>query len=755
MKKLTALSLALLLALFPAATGSLAMEQLHPPAHAEEGTVVSPEEPKEDNPPVQPEAPEEDSPPTQTEAPEEENPSIQTEEPEEENSPTQTEAPEGENPPTQTEEPEEENPSIQTEEPEEENPPTQTEAPEEENPSIQPEEPEEENPPIQPEEPEEENPPIQPEEVLPQPPVWTEVSTIDALCAAGGSAGHIRLTADLTVSDPDLQFYTFWTPTTLDMNGHSIQIEAGGWLSFGGGSTPLVILGDGGEEGAFRVVPGGRLDLEDVDVSQFAGLLARQAEGGWLTISKVTVQPEQIVYAQAPVLYQLRASFAVLPLGLSQEELAAQLPDPEGYVNYQGQISELLSVPAGRLSWDIEKNWENISAGRRTLLHARPNGPITGENWPESELIPTLFAPVSCELAILVDGAAIGQIIDHHTVQGSFYELYLLFPDRVQPEGLPRSEERGPACLEFSLDAGETWLSVTAGGESLDTDLLYAELYDDWDKGSQEPYAQLGFYQMNVTFSVRAWADYQGEGYTLRLYTDTLTLSPEGVHIDPGIGGSRGGTVELLPTPPDPPEPVTPPLEETDPPEPVTPPMEETAPPEPVTPPVEGTDPTEPVTPPVEGTDPPEPVSPPVEGTDPPEPVTPPMEEIDPPEPVTPPVEETDPPEPVTPPVEETDPPEPVTFSGTEHGVQPAVSPEGQGTPADPAPHPAQTTPPDSQTQHTAAAPSPRKQTTSALPSPVVQVLAGTAVTVTLVAAAVAAKPATILNWLRRLFYKL
>lgn len=657
MKKLTALSLALLLALSPAATGALAMEQLHPPAEAEEGTIVSPEEPKNDLQPVQPEKPEEELPPVQTEQPEEV-------------------------------------------------PPTQ---------------------------------PVGPEEELPQPPDWREVSTIDELCAAGGSASHIRLTADLTVSDPDLQFYTFWTPTTLDMNGHHIQIEAGGWFSFGGrAASPVVITGDGGEEGAFRVAPGGRLQLGDVDASRLTGLLARQAEGGWLEIREVTAQPEQIAYAQAPVLHQLRASFAALPLGLSQEELAAQLPEPEVYVNYQGQTSMMLSIPADRLSWDIQENREDISAGRRTVLHARPNGPISGEGWPESGLTPTLFAPVSCELAILVDGAAIGYIIDHHTVQGSSYQLYLLFPDRVQPENLPLSEERGLTGLEFSLDGGETWLSVTAGGEDLDTDLLYAELYDERDKKSQEPWAKLYFYQMNVTFSVRAWADYQGEGYTFRLYTDTLTLSPEGVHIDSGIGGSRGGTVDLLPTPPDPP------VTETDPPEPVRPPAEETDPPEPVRPPAEETDPPEPVTPPIEETDPPEPVTPPVEETDPPEPVIPPAEETDPPEPVTPPAEETDPPEPVTS-------PEP----GGEHEVQSEASPEEPAKPTEPASHPAQTTSPDSQTQHTAATPSPEKQPASALPSPTVQVLAGTAVTVTLVTAAAAAKPAAILNWLRRLFHKL
>ena len=536
------------------------------------------------------------------------------------------------------------------------------------------------------------------------------MSTVDALCAAGGKTGHIRLTADLTVSDPDLQFYTFWTPTTLDMNGHHIQIEEGGWLSFGGGSTPVVILGHGGEEGAFRVLSGGRLDLGDVDASQFTGLLARQAEGGCLVTGKVTAQPEQIAYAQAPVLLERFIPFAAIPSGLSQEELAAQLPDVGVYINYQGRY-QMFNIPAGQLSWDIEGSWESISAGRRTVLHAWPAGPITGEDWFESELIPTVLAPLACELAILVDGAAIGEIIDHHTTYGSSYELYFLFPDRVQPESLPLSEERGPICLEFSLDGGESWLSVTADEKALSTDSFSALMRDGRNKRPWEPWAQLFFYQMNVTFSVRAWADYQGEGYTFRLYTDTLALSPKGAHVDPGSGGSRGGTVDLLPTPPDPPV-------------------------------------TEP--------DPPEPVRPPVEDTDPPEPVMP-VEEPDPPEPVTPPVEDTDPSEPVTPPVEDTDPSEPVTSPepGEEYGVQPEEPPEEPGKPADPAPRPAQTTPPDSQTQHTAVTPSPEKQPASALSSPTVQVLAGTTVTVTLVTAAAAAKPAAILNWLRRLFHKL
>lgn len=660
MKKLTALSLALLLVLSPAATGALAMEQLHPPAEAEEGTIVSPEEPKNDLQPVQPEQPEEELPPVQTEQPEEV-------------------------PPTQLEEPEKEVPPTQTEE---------------------------------------ENPPVQAEEELPQSPVWTEVSTIEELCAVGGSAGHIRLTADLTVSAPGFQFYTFWTPTTLDMNGHHIRVASGGNLTFGGGATPVVILGDGGEEGAFRVLPGGRLDLGDVDASQLTGLLVRQAEGGWLVAEDVTAGPGQISYAQAPVVCRRVTGFAAVAQGLSPEELLEQLPDAKVFINYQGRYEQAV-IPAEQLSWDLAEQWEDIEAGRRTVLHARPAGPITGESWFESELTPTVLAPIPCELAILVDGAAIGEINSIHDIYGSTYSLGILLPNQVQPEGLPLSRERGPACLEFSLDGGESWQSVSAGDKVLYTELLYADILEHRDAEPWETVASFGIFQMNTSVLVRVWADYQGEGYTFRLYTDTLTLSPEGAYVGAGSGGSRGGTVDLLPTPPDPP-------------------VTEPDPPEPVRPPVEDIDPPEPVRPPAEEIDPPEPVIPPVEETDPPEPVIPPVEETNPPEPVTPPVEETDPPEPVTPPAE-----------GQEASDPPGESFERPNEPPDPAFYPAQTTPPDSQTQHTAAAPSPEKQTASALPSPTVQVLAGTAVTVTLVTAAAAAKPAAVLNWLRRLFHKL
>lgn len=656
MKKLTALSLALLLALSPAVTGSLAMERLPPPAEAEEGAVVSPEEPEDDLQPVQPAEPEKEAPPIQ---------------------------------------------------PEEEVPPAQ---------------------------PEEENPPAQPEDELPRPPAWTEASTIDELCAAGGSADRIRLTADLTVSVPR-QFYTFWTPTTLDMNGHHIRVASGGNLTFGGGTTPVVILGGGGEEGAFRVAPGGALSLSDTDASQYSGVLVRQEESGWLTINKVSAQPEQIVYAQAPVVRERVTGFSAVPQGLSPEELLEQLPDAKVFINYQGRYEQAV-IPVEQLSWDLAEHWEDIEAGRRTVLHARPGGPITGEGWFESELTPTLFAPVACELAILVDGAAIGEVNSIHDIHGSTYDLHILLPSQVQPEGLPLSRERGPACLEFSLNGGESWQSVSAGDKILYTELLYADILEHRDAEPWEIVATFGIFQMNASVLVRAWADYRGEDYTFRLYTDTLTLSPEGAYVSSGSGGSRGGTVDLLPTPPDPP------VTETNLPEPVSPPAEETGPPESVTPPAEETAP-------------PEPVTPPAEETSPPEPVTPPAEETAPPEPVTLPAEETAPPESVTPPAEETAPPEPAAFSDKGHSVQPAEPPEEQGKPADPVSHPAQTTQPDNQTQHTAAAPSPEMQPASALPSPTAQVLAGTAVTVTLVTAAAAARPAAVLNWLRRLFHKL
>ncbi|USF25902.1 hypothetical protein N510_000818 [Firmicutes bacterium ASF500] len=385
------------------------------------------------------------------------------------------------------------------------------------------------------------------------PIVWTEVSTIEELCDAGGSSESIRLTADLTVTASDLQFYTCWTPTTLDANGRHIRIEAGGCFSFSGNSgDPVVIQGTGGEEGLFQVSPGGELELWDLDASQYTGTLVRQEEGGWLIEGDITAAPEQIVYAQAPVLRPRFTGFAALPLGLSQEELAARLPDTEVFASFQGQQSMMFSLPASQLAWDIEENWADISAGRRTLLHARLSGPVSVEDWFESGLTPTLFAPITCELATLVDSAAIGQIIAHHTTQGSSYELHFLFPDRVQPEGLPLSEERGPTCVELTLDEGETWLSVMADEEGLYTDLLYATLRNGRDK---KPWASVGIYQMETSYSVRAWAEYEGEGYTYRLYTDTLELSPNGAYVDPGPGGSRGGTVAIIPDPPAPAQP--------------------------------------------------------------------------------------------------------------------------------------------------------------------------------------------------------
>ena len=722
MRKLTALSLALLLALSAAIPGTLAMEQIFLSDRIEEDPSVV--LPGEDSPVLPEELEEEDSP-------------VLPEEPEEEDSP------------------------------------------------VLPEEPEEVDSPVPPEEPKEETP---------APTVWTEVSTIDELCAAGGSAAHIRLTADLTVSGPQ-QFYTFWTPTVLDTGDFHIRVEADGCFVFGGGAQPVVLLGDGSAEDLFQISSGGELHLGDVDASEYSGVLARQEEGGWLVVKNVSAQPEQIVYAKAPVVCERVAGFAAVPQGLAPEELMEQLPDAKVFINYQGRYEQAV-IPREQLFWDLEEQWEDIAAGRRTVLHARPAGPLTGEEWFESELTATVLAPLSCELAILVDGAAIGEIIDHHDIYGSSYEMCIILPDRVEPEGLPFSQERGPACLEFSLDGGKFWLSIKAGEEGLYKNpdlpehLMYASVTENRGEEPWETRASLGILS-GAQSLVRVWADYQGEGYIFRLYTDTLLLTSEGSYIHPGAGGSRGGTIELLPDlpvppveEPDPPGPVPPPVEEPDPPGPVPPPVEEPDPPGPVLPPVEEPDPPGLIPSPVEEPDPPGPVPPPVEEPDPPGLIPPPVEEPDPPGPVSPPMEEPDPPGPIPPSVEEPDSPGPVPPAVEEPGSvekpslpspveSPAQGEKNSGisrlpleaaektkdapAPAPQVPVPAQTASPAGETRQAADTPVLEDPPAPApgLPAPVVQVMAGTAITVGLITAAVAVKPAAVLNWLRRLLHRL
>ena len=541
-------------------------------------------------------------------------------------------------------------------------------------------------------------PPVQPEE-NPLPDVWTEVSTAEELFAAGGSAPLVRLTGDLTVTAADAEFFPFWTPTTLDMNGHCIRVAQGGCFSFGGGAYPLILIGDGGETGLLQVEAGGELQIENLDASQVTGLLVRQAEGGWLVTQTVAAAPEQMIYAQAPVLRENSASFAVLPQGLAQEELLEQLPELSVFINFQGQ-SEPVTLPADQLSWDLGTQWPGIEAGHRTRLHAQPVGPLSGVDWPESKLSPVLFDALTCELAILVDGAAIGNIAVRNYVCGSSYALNFFLPDQVQPDGHPLSSERSPAFLELSLDNGESWFSASAGRD-VDTDLLFLHLSERQEDASGEFQASLDVLQETGQLLIRAGADYRGEGYRYRLYTDTLSLSSDGVPTQSDIGGSRGGTLDILPARPDPEPPAQleaePPLQLKPEPEPPTQPE-----PEPVPLVQQNPDPVLSIQPAPESTAQPEP----------------------PQDSVLPAV--------VQQPQAQVPEPEPSSTPATPEPLSP-VQPANVQPPAQPKNQPVDTEPEGL--------------------SPAVQIAAGAAVTCVLVAVA-AAKPAALLNWLRRLLHK-
>ena len=542
-------------------------------------------------------------------------------------------------------------------------------------------------------------PPVQPEE-NPLPDVWTEVSTAEELFAAGGSAPLVRLTEDLTVTAADAQFFPFWTPTTLDMNGHCIRVAQGGCFSFGGGAYPLILIGNGGETGLLQVEAGGELQIENLDASQVTGLLVRQAEGGWLVTQTVAAAPEQMIYAQAPVLRENSASFAVLPQGLAQEELLEQLPELSVSINFQGQ-SEPVTLPADQLSWDLETQWPGIEAGHRTLLHAQPVGPLSGVDWPESELSPVLFDALTCELAILVDGAAIGNIAVRNYVCGSSYALNIFLPDQVQPDGHPLSSERSPAFLELSLDNGATWFSAS-DGKDVDTDLLFIRLSARQEDAPGDFQASLDVLQETGPLLIRAGADYRGDGYRYRLYTDTLSLSSAGVPTQSDIGGSRGGTLDILPARPDPEPPAQleaePPLQLNPEPEPPTQPE-----PEPVPLVQQNPDPVLSIQPAPESTAQPEP----------------------PQDSVLPAV--------VQQPQAQVPEPEPSSTPATPEPLSP-VQPANVQPPAQPKNQPVDTEPEGL--------------------SPAVQIAAGAAVTCVLVAVA-AAKPAAPLNWLRRLLHRL
>ena len=541
-------------------------------------------------------------------------------------------------------------------------------------------------------------PPVQPEE-NPLPDVWTEVSTAEELFAAGGSAPLVRLTEDLTVTAADAQFFPFWTPTTLDMNGHCIRVAQGGCFSFGGGAYPLILIGNGGETGLLQVEAGGELQIENIDASQVAGPLARQAEGGWLVTQTVAAAPEQMIYAQAPVLRENSAAFTALPQGLTQEELLERLPELSVSVNFQG-VSEPVTIPADQFSWDLDTQWPGIEAGHRTLLHAQPVGPLSGVDWPESELSPVLFDALTCELAILVDGAAIGNIAVRNYVFGSSYALNIFLPDQVQPDGHPLSSERSPAFLELSLDNGATWFSASAG-EDVDTDLLFLRLSERQEDAPGEFQASLDVLQETGPLLIRAGADYRGEGYRYRLYTDTLSLSSAGVPTQSDIGGSRGGTLDILPARPDPEPPAQleaePPLQLNPEPEPPTQPE-----PEPVPLVQQNPDPVLSIQPAPESTAQPEP----------------------PQDSVLPAV--------VQQPQAQVPEPEPSSTPATPEPLSP-VQPANVQPPAQPKNQPVDTEPEGL--------------------SPAVQIAAGAAVTCVLVAVA-AAKPAAPLNWLRRLLHR-
>lgn len=201
---------------------------------------------------------------------------------------------------------------------------------------------------------------------------------------------------------------------------------------------------------------------------------------------------------------------------------------------------------------------------------------------------------------------------------------------------------------------------------------------------------------------IRAGADYRGESYRYRLYTDTLSLSSAGVPTQSDIGGSRGGTLDILPARPDPEPPAQ--LE-------AEPPLQLNPEPEP---------PTQPE----------------------PEPVPLVQQNPDPVLSIQPASEST----------AQSEPPQDSVLPAVVQQPQAQVpEPEPSSTPATPEPlspvQPANVQPPAQ----------PKNQPVDTEPeglSPAVQIAAGAAVTCVLVAVA-AAKPAAPLNWLRRLLHRL
>ena len=72
-------------------------------------------------------------------------------------------------------------------------------------------------------------------------------------------------------------------------------------------------------------------------------------------------------------------------------------------------------------------------------------------DWPESELSPVLFDALTCELAILVDGAAIGNIAVRNYVCGSSYALNIFLRPTQPPPACRTSRPVTWLASRFSI----------------------------------------------------------------------------------------------------------------------------------------------------------------------------------------------------------------------------------------------------------------------------------------------------------------
>lgn len=247
---------------------------------------------------------------------------------------------------------------------------------------------------------------------------WPELR--DWLAAHKLSGGTVRLTADIEIGE-NYDYTTgvsprdFREPVTVECGAHTISVLPGAEVYLIMTMYKLTVSGDGGARGLLRVLPGGTLylDMLNLTAASAADSAVVQEEGALLVVDQKDYPPVltgQIRYAAAPVLLApagVDPSFCVVPESAAEmEDIAAALPETAMLrINWQGEMQRSVAQP---VVWDTAAIADDLAARRRTVVRGSYTGALNGDGLSGllAQDCPQFSAPQRT-LAFPVDGAAL------------------------------------------------------------------------------------------------------------------------------------------------------------------------------------------------------------------------------------------------------------------------------------------------------------------------------------------------------------